>query len=231
MRRGIIHRDADPAVALGRLRGTRGEPEAAGLVGGQFRDAEADELVQGVGDRAGGPGSAPGRPAPAQFPCRPGPPADPGREGLASRLGGLHDRHGVPGRPGNNGRDTPTRTSPLLPSASEPAGRSTGTVAPLQSVTSTRMTPPSLRTVTVTIWPGKAGTAVPHAVGDHLPAEQEHRCLTLRVPDTRTGGPTRRRTAPFPGPAGRRITRSAARYQPLRSWRAITTRWIWLVPS
>jgi hypothetical protein len=34
----------------------RGEPVAAGLVGGHLGDAEDDELVQGVGDRAGGPG-------------------------------------------------------------------------------------------------------------------------------------------------------------------------------
>ena len=36
--------------------GGGGEPVAAGLVGGQLGGAEADELVQGVGDRAGRPG-------------------------------------------------------------------------------------------------------------------------------------------------------------------------------
>jgi hypothetical protein len=101
--------------------GGGGEPVAARLVGGQLGDPEADELVQGVGDRAGGPGqyladlvrgedragelaqcsstrsrsppgrvagaccrwrrpsgpASPGRPAPARFPWRPGPPAGP----------------------------------------------------------------------------------------------------------------------------------------------------------
>ena len=40
----------------GRVRGGGGEPVGAGLVGDHLRDAEADELVQGVGDRAGRPG-------------------------------------------------------------------------------------------------------------------------------------------------------------------------------
>ena len=36
--------------------GGSGEPVGAGLVGDHLRDTEADELVQGVGDRAGRPG-------------------------------------------------------------------------------------------------------------------------------------------------------------------------------
>jgi hypothetical protein len=43
---------------------------------------------------------------------------------------------------------------PAPPSAPETPGRNAGTVAPLRSVTCTRMTSPSLRTVTVTVRPG-----------------------------------------------------------------------------
>jgi hypothetical protein len=41
-----------PAIPV---RLSQGEPEAAGLEGGRFRDAKDGQLVQGIGDRAGGP--------------------------------------------------------------------------------------------------------------------------------------------------------------------------------
>jgi hypothetical protein len=77
-----------------------------------------------------------------------------------------------------------TRCSPRPPPARPHApGRSAGTVEPLMSVTCTRVTSPTVRTVTVTIRPGSPEALCRTLlVTSSLFTDQEHRRLPCRMP-------------------------------------------------
>jgi hypothetical protein len=103
-----------------------------------------------------------------------------------------------------------TRWSPRPPSASLPAGRGSGTPGPLRSVTSTRITPFSVLTATVTRLAGGTRAAMPQAIGEKL-AHQQGGHVPARVPgadylqDECSGGPRplrppARRASRSPGP-------------------------------